>query len=60
MGPVANMFQNHEQEKPESMVCRNLISLTPEDPHPDPKAAAYLGMVSPSPLLTPLPGQAGL
>lgn len=55
---VANMFQSHRQEQPESIVSRNQISLIPEFPHPDPTATACQGMVSPSPLLTSLPGQA--
>lgn len=53
MGPTANMFQSHGQEKLESKVPRNQISLIPKDPHPNPTATACLGMVSPS----PLPGQ---
>lgn len=55
--PVANMFQSHRQEHPESIVSRNQISLIPEDPHPDPTVTACWGMVSPSPLLASLPGQ---
>lgn len=57
MGPAANMFRSHGQEKRGSKVPRNQLSLIPKDPHPNPTATACVGLGSPGPLLTPLPGQ---
>lgn len=53
MEPSASMCQRREQEELKSTVHRNQISPIPEDPPPDPRARACLGMVSPatSPLL---------